>query len=775
VLQNTAAIGVLRICSSESDPRALRLAVDRQLQGVELSPPGLPPSALLVVRSLVDPLPGRLGMNADRFRPPQAWSDAVRDRLDGLLSDAERPGSGALSSRSSAILFADSAELAACLVRDLVRGVADDYWWWQRIGVLLPDLRFSSGGLFEGADPAYVLAVAARDMPSIFASLWHWRAASEVAAAMDRQQTRRLLHVLATAHGLDVRIIGLGHVSDRGVGSVLSPTEASEPMPSPRAAIGPDNRAVSRQGRGSNAVPAEPWLPWLPAAVDEEPLSLDQRCLVGLALMLHRAPAAARQPWFVREADAWWRGQERGGRLDAWSYEVRAAAGASSPSDTPRAAEASALSGVGTGQEAEKEPNSVIASTDRLRRPAVIGTVQSADTASYTGRDADAAASANLHGIANSSGGQHRSAAPSPVTVGNDADAAFAQTGASRSMGIVPQDPGRAGRSGSADYCPAPPTAGLQGPPAIGSGTAHAPLTLPSMDDEFQPMPASPSPPVFSADQVRTRLGGVLYLIQALEDLQIPASFEEHWQLASGVGPWGALDLVARALLGEDFADHADDAVWTVLAALTPPTIWETKSPTDLRPEHDPPIEGSGSATWSSSLPVYRAPARWRAALAETEPRIRWAEDAGRLWLWSECGYVTASVARDERHPLDQAHAEVAAWAEASAWELQPGRAGDVPLAADPNNASSADLGFWATVAAPAVVRRLQLALDAEHQDRAALLRLLTVRGTLYLSPSHVDLVAGLDEIWLPARRAGLDRNPGWLADYGRVVLFHFQ
>ncbi len=85
------------------------------------------------------------------------------------------------------------------------------------------------------------------------------------------------------------------------------------------------------------------------------------------------------------------------------------------------------------------------------------------------------------------------------------------------------------------------------------------------------------------------------------------------------------------------------------------------------------------------------------------------------------------------------------------------------------------DLGYWAAAATPAVARRLLLALDAEHQDPASLGRLLSVSGTLYLSASHVDLVADLDQIWLPARRAGLDRDPGWLADYGRVVLFHFR
>ncbi len=40
---------------------------------------------------------------------------------------------------------------------------------------------------------------------------------------------------------------------------------------------------------------------------------------------------------------------------------------------------------------------------------------------------------------------------------------------------------------------------------------------------------------------------------------------------------------------------------------------------------------------------------------------------------------------------------------------------------------------------------------------------------------THVDLTLPMNAISLPARRAGLDRDPGWVPDLGRVVLFHFE
>lgn len=47
--------------------------------------------------------------------------------------------------------------------------------------------------------------------------------------------------------------------------------------------------------------------------------------------------------------------------------------------------------------------------------------------------------------------------------------------------------------------------------------------------------------------------------------------------------------------------------------------------------------------------------------------------------------------------------------------------------------------------------------------------------GTIVVSRTHVDVVLGLEQIDLAARSAGLDQDPGWVPDLGRVVLFHFE
>lgn len=47
--------------------------------------------------------------------------------------------------------------------------------------------------------------------------------------------------------------------------------------------------------------------------------------------------------------------------------------------------------------------------------------------------------------------------------------------------------------------------------------------------------------------------------------------------------------------------------------------------------------------------------------------------------------------------------------------------------------------------------------------------------GTIVVSRTHVDVILGLEQIDLAARSAGLDQDPGWVPDLGRVVLFHFE
>jgi hypothetical protein len=66
---------------------------------------------------------------------------------------------------------------------------------------------------------------------------------------------------------------------------------------------------------------------------------------------------------------------------------------------------------------------------------------------------------------------------------------------------------------------------------------------------------------------VRTELGGVLFLINVMQRLDLPACFEADWRLSSLAGAWGVLELLGRSLLAGRVEVLADP-LWTSLAEI---------------------------------------------------------------------------------------------------------------------------------------------------------------------------------------------------------------
>jgi hypothetical protein len=79
----------------------------------------------------------------------------------------------------------------------------------------------------------------------------------------------------------------------------------------------------------------------------------------------------------------------------------------------------------------------------------------------------------------------------------------------------------------------------------------------------------------------------------------------------------------------------------------------------------------------------------------------------------------------------------------------------------------------WLSQALPYLRRRLLAALRGVAEGELAE-RLLLRRARLEVQPLYLDIVMSLEDICLPARSAGLDRDPGWQPAYGRVIRFHY-
>ncbi len=251
-----------------------------------------------------------------------------------------------------------------------------------------------------------------------------------------------------------------------------------------------------------------------------------------------------------------------------------------------------------------------------------------------------------------------------------------------------------------------------------------------------------------------TGLGGILFLLNAMEALELPACFEPDCGLATEVGVAGTLEALARALLAGSDA-RPGDPIWALLAAL------------DGRPKGAPP---RGEGLRADAL---RLPAAWLAPVAaEVEP-LRSAMAGDRLLLLAAAGFPVADVPLEGEDPLAQAAAEAA----------RAGRAPPVGAVTAVREAPALDLlgwpaplARWTAFVAPFLRHRLARALGHPRADGVALTEaLLAMPARLHATETHVDLVATLDAVRLPVRLAGLDRSPGWVPRLGRVVLFHFR
>ena len=75
-------------------PSALGSHVSRWLGTLSLEPWGMPPAAVLVVRRLGDPAPGRIAAHPAAARASSDWERAARTALTECYRNAARPASG---------------------------------------------------------------------------------------------------------------------------------------------------------------------------------------------------------------------------------------------------------------------------------------------------------------------------------------------------------------------------------------------------------------------------------------------------------------------------------------------------------------------------------------------------------------------------------------------------------------------------------------------------------------------------------------------------------
>lgn len=136
--------------------------------------------------------------------------------------------------------------------------------------------------------------------------------------------------------------------------------------------------------------------------------------------------------------------------------------------------------------------------------------------------------------------------------------------------------------------------------------------------------------------------------------------------------------------------------------------------------------------------------------------------------------HLLAAVARRLRLPTDDPHQPLLALGPAAAaalaaaacrWDAAFWPQGLDTRGLQPASPSADDaVRCWQRVLGRALRRHAQLGLA----------RLVLREGGLSLTPTHADVVLPLDSADARVRRAGLDRDPGWVPGLGRIVQFHY-
>lgn len=679
-------IGTLQVRGASRDIPALRFSIGNLLNNLELKPQAFSPSSIFIVRKFSDPLPQRFKLNSNLIHVEREWEQAVQQELTNICRQASRPARGVILGEPDSVLFADEAELLACLALSISSGQAWSCWWWQVVLKTIPAFLGRSAGITK------VFCERARYIPAALDLLSNWGKAVPVLKAISNSDAFTILNAMSHVHDLDHLISNLG----------VQPLDNQLEQEYSRQSTWPAQEMDEQKMSGQDILKTQPedlnngvalWERVISSVSQTKSLPKEQVALLGLGLTLQKSPSIAQRKDFQQAVINWW--VRMGDSLQVTKGSPKREFGIRQKSRDHMTET--------DGNSKEPEKNLKIHGKDGKRH--------------------------------------HESRQP-----GTDQGKAKIRKirSASDKQGRISQEP--ALESLNSKYARSPDEKVRTNPVK----TVEQPLQLfPGTD--------------FSTEGIRTRLGGVLYLINLMGQLNLPYSFEPDWQVASQLGAWGTLEVMARALLAGENVELLSDSVWPALAEL------------DNR-DHDVPAGSFFRGARQYNLPL----AWWRLCPEAKKKKIFWAAREKQFRIWSEFSFVlidrpvdvvvTSEYVRTALRPYcdsiedmkicRRAYADAPVLSAGSTWFAGMSHA----------------LIHWLTLITPFVRFQLTRVLKFSIKNKSDLIKsIFYYQGTLYVSKSHVDLVMTLNDISLPIRIAGFDRNPGWMKDFGRVISFHFD
>jgi hypothetical protein len=711
-LSEADRIGRLRVQGAPGQRTALRLSLERVLDHTDLRPACMPPAAILIVRRLTDPLPRQLAPGLRNPPIDAAWERAVQQRLAELYSKAARPGRGTVPADAEAVVFADDSELLVGLALDLASGAWSRHWWWKSL--------FDCLSLPLSSALAILFCERASAVPAVLAELARRGRADEVIGALTPRDAETALRVLCRTHGVDALASPAGSVAEREIPPNAAHESTDLDRPPGRAEL-----RVSPRWPDAQLVeaPLPPWVGFLPPAQAVHLLPSSQTCFLGVALTLHHRPALARSSAFAA-ALAQWRQtpvrklslSQRGARSDSTMP--------ASPSLRFRGSDPPDMRPAAEYPRGSSRPPEICPVEQPINIEAQCRTVDPIDS------------------VENDDPGSREAAPPAP----KPGEPPMSPKSGLRAGPVEPQREATT-IAEQHETEPTPQALRVPVPTAASAGSPQS-----------EPLIALPTAESFPEGGIETGLAGVFILINLMGALDLPTCFEADWHFDSRLGTWSLLDALGRGLLPPD-ARWLDDPVWPALAQLSQRAENELLG-ADLPRRRD-----------------FRLPPGWRAPMPELSAEtLHWAVGRDAMRLWSSAGYVLSEIAMGSRGARDAVRDEARRHGcnsipRRGSFEAAPVTQLSGPLA----TIIDRPLRRWLELSLPFIHRRLALALGIEPGTGPLETTLLARTGRLFVTATHVDLVMPLDCATLPVRLSGLDRNPGWLSEFGRVVLFHFE
>jgi hypothetical protein len=275
--QKSTVVSKLRVKGARLDTVAARLHFERLFGADNFLPAGLPPKAIVCIKNLRDPLPRTLRLTRFDLTRSDAWRNSVAREIEKLYRRAFRPIRETVPAQAESVVFADNSELLASLASDWCEGLLAGNWWWRS---LFPNLHLTE-------TIARIWLDAAEFAPFALQILAKKGKAAKFVAKLQPDEVSGLLSRIITVFGLGGLKQVLFESIEKKEEFVVSPAETIIEKKSE------DFFFVQSQKRA-------PWSEFVPETQNSS-LNFQKQSLLGIGLLLARAPRLARSSEFARQ------------------------------------------------------------------------------------------------------------------------------------------------------------------------------------------------------------------------------------------------------------------------------------------------------------------------------------------------------------------------------------------------------------------------------------------------------------------------------------------